>query len=420
MWTRLRTVLTVSIALALPGIAAGGTAHASAGQHGRPPVGPALISPLGHPRLCWQAGGNGSAIGLAACDAAIQGQLWTFTGNGVVMNGNGYCLQNGGAGGSAQAQAGSLFLSFSGQCAGAASQTWTFSGVSNVIRNPAAGLCAGPQGGADIPGAVIVGLPCGRARSGDRWSFGTSRLTLSGPGRAASGRGRGGSAAVPGAAAAGARRDFTATVTVTNAAGAMTAYGAAVWLQQPQGLTVTALAGGGSLSGWACTVRALRCQGSLAGGLSGQITISGTVTGRPAAQAIMVRGAVTHTNLARRGVRPAVVPVHVSTVAAGGSLPGGGARSAPASSVAKFGLIIAIVLVVVGIALALLARRRPRPPAAHAAATPAYPVVPGSQDSPGPAAQDSGGRAAQDSGGRAGQDSAQPAAKDPAGRSARD
>lgn len=306
-----------------------------------------------------------------------QGQLWTFTGDGVVMNGNGYCLQNGGTAGSARARGASLFLSFSGQCSGAASQTWTFSGVSNVITNPAAGLCASPQGGADVPGAAIVGLPCGRAGSAGRWSFGASRLTLSG-------------ASLPGgAAAAGTRRPFTAGVTVANAAGAMTAYGAAVWLRQPKGMTVTRLAASGSLRDWTCTVRTLRCQGSLAAGLSGRITISGAVSGPAAAQAVTVHAIVTRTNQARRGVRPAVIPVRMFTVAAAGSLPGGGARSSPASSVPKFGLVIAVLLVAVGIVLALVTRRRPRARAAHAAGrTPARPVVPDRQDSEGPAPKD--------------------------------
>ena len=51
------------------------------------------INPVGHPRLCWQAGGNGSGVTLERCDPAVAGQQWSLTSNGVVMNGNGYCLE---------------------------------------------------------------------------------------------------------------------------------------------------------------------------------------------------------------------------------------------------------------------------------------------------------------------------------------
>ena len=49
------------------------------------------ISALGHPRLCWQAAGNGSAVTLEHCDRMLQGQQWSLTPDGVLMNGNGYC-----------------------------------------------------------------------------------------------------------------------------------------------------------------------------------------------------------------------------------------------------------------------------------------------------------------------------------------
>ncbi len=60
---------------------------------GGPPVGPVQINAIGHPGLCWQAGGNGSAITLERCDPALADQQWSLTGAGVVMNGNGYCLE---------------------------------------------------------------------------------------------------------------------------------------------------------------------------------------------------------------------------------------------------------------------------------------------------------------------------------------
>jgi hypothetical protein len=60
-----------------------------------PTIGPVQINPVGHPRLCWQAGGNGSGVTLERCDPALQGQQWSLTSDGVVMNGNGYCLEAG-------------------------------------------------------------------------------------------------------------------------------------------------------------------------------------------------------------------------------------------------------------------------------------------------------------------------------------
>jgi hypothetical protein len=418
------TVLTLTV---LTLTAAGGTALASPGQPGGPPVGPALVSPLGHPGLCWQGEGNGSSISLESCDATVQGQLWTFNGNGVVMNGNGYCLQNAGP----VRQGTPLFLSFSGQCSGAASQTWTFSGVTNLIRNPAAGVCAYPQAGADVPGAAIIGRPCGSARSGYRWSFGVSRLTLSGPRRAAHGHGQVGTAAASGAgkqaaaaaggtATGGARRAFTAEVTVANAAGAMTAYGATISLRRPDGLTVTRLAGSGSLSGWTCTVRSLSCQGSLAGGLSGGITIGGAVSGRTAAHAITVRAAVTHTNEARRGIRPARIPVRVYAAAVSASLPGASPHGSVTGSVTRFGLVIAGLLVALGIIMFVVGRRRPRAPAVHAGGVPEYPAGRATQEFTGPATHDAAGPATKEFAAPATLDPAGPDAKDPAARSAQD
>jgi len=418
--TGVRALLTAFLAAALAVIAAGGTAHASAGQNGGPPVGPAPISPLGHPGLCWQGEGDGSAVSLAPCDATLQGQLWTFNGNRVVMNGNGYCLQNPGTAGRGQ-RGGPLFLSFSGQCAGAASQVWAFSGSTNAIRNLSAGACAYPHGGSDVPGAAIVARPCGRVRSAERWSFGISRLTLSGARRvtgghdggaasaakgargtaAGSAAGAGGAArasgtagvgggAAGGGAAAGPRRVFSAQISVANAAEAMTAYGAVVTLRPPKGLLVTRLAGSGAVSGWTCTVRDLTCQGSLAGGLSGRITASGNVTGQRVARAIIVHAAVTRTNEPRRGIRPVRVPVRVFTVAAAGSIPGGSPVGAPAGSGVRLVLIIAGLLVALGIILAVVSRRGPRAAVAAAAAAPApdYPAGPAPRRYTGPAAPD--------------------------------
>ena len=42
-------------------------------------IGPVQISALGHPRLCWEAAGNGSAVTLEHCDRMLQGQQWSLT-----------------------------------------------------------------------------------------------------------------------------------------------------------------------------------------------------------------------------------------------------------------------------------------------------------------------------------------------------
>ncbi len=59
----------------------------------------AQIHAQARPDLCWQAAGNGSPVTLEHCGSA-EGQQWTLAGhgvpmNGVLMNGNGYCLQAG-------------------------------------------------------------------------------------------------------------------------------------------------------------------------------------------------------------------------------------------------------------------------------------------------------------------------------------
>lgn len=92
-------------------------------------MGPAQINALGHPHLCWEAGGNGSAITLERCDPAVQGQQWSLTGDGVVMNGNGYCLE---------ARTGQpadvpLNIDFAGQCAGGRAQVWLVAAAAGAL-----------------------------------------------------------------------------------------------------------------------------------------------------------------------------------------------------------------------------------------------------------------------------------------------
>jgi hypothetical protein len=351
-------VLALTAAGAGPALAAAaGPAHAAVRQGPVAPAGPAPISPLGHPRLCWEAWGNGTPVTLESCERALQGQQWTFTGH-VLMNGNGYCLQNGGAAAAGMKPA-QLYLSFSGQCGGAPTQLWSLAGLAGQVRNGKAGLCAYARGGL-VPGAVIVGLRCGSGPGWDTWSQGTSAVKLS--------------AATPsstptGHVAASGQRAFSGQLTLSNGLRAMTAYGVSVSVRAPRGLHVTRLTAAGGLAGWTCTARALDCRGNLAGGGRGEITMAGTVassvTGRAAADAITVRAAVTRTNQSRRRLT-ARVPVRVYTAAAGtaGQDTGHGSGS---NHVVTFAVIAAVVLLIAGTALAVVTRRRPGPPVMPAA-----------------------------------------------------
>jgi hypothetical protein len=372
------TVLTVT-ALALTATAGTAAASTAASQATAGPVGPAPISPLGHPGLCWEAWGNGSAVTLEKCDPALQGQSWTFTGrNNVLMNGNGYCAQNGGStpsstNGPPPAGSDTVFLSFAGQCSGSPSQSWTFSGRTNQVTNTPAGVCAYVAGDALVPGAVIVARRCSAAGHTSIWSMGVSNLALSAPKAAAGSGPAAGRAATGRRAATGTRRDFTGAVAISNAvavsrsADAMTAYGAVVSVQAPQGFTVTRLTPVG-LAGWSCTARARTCQGNLPGGDHGQILVEGTVSGVPAASTLTASATVAHTNQSPHAKSTsAVLAVRTFSPPAAASAP-----RAPGSSVMMFGLIAGI-LVVLGVCLALVTRRRRPAPGPRGAVPPGGP-----------------------------------------------
>jgi hypothetical protein len=333
-------------------------------QPSGPPVGPVKISPLGHPRLCWMAWGNGSPITLESCHTTLQGEQWTFTGS-ILMNGNGYCLQNGGSAQPGSPARDSLYLSFSGQCAGsAARQNWTFGGATGAIENPPGHLCAYVQGGALVPGATITGRPCGQAGSPPKWSQGTSALTLARahPDAAAAGPpGPGGTT--------GTGRAFTARVAVSNAPKAMTAYAATVSVRAPAGLTVTRLTGTDALSGWTCQVRELRCRGNLPGDSSGTITIAGTAsTSRPASaarDAISAHAIVAGTNQAPHAKLTATTPFRLYTPTTPAT-PAASAHGTPSGGIVTFSAIAAVLLVALGTVLAFIGRRRrQQPPAPH-------------------------------------------------------
>jgi hypothetical protein len=344
---RLQRTLRAAIVITATVLATAAPIRASASSG---PVGPAPVSALGHRGLCWQAWGDGSTITLEGCVTGQDGELWTFTSNGVLMNGNGYCLQAG--------RAGSLFLSFSGQCAGAPSQRWTFSGATSQIRNAPTGDCAYVQGGALVPGARIVARRCGPAAKGRAWSQGISDLILSAP--------RPGTTASN--VATSAVRAFTARVTVSNAPRATTAYAAAVWFRLPRGLTVGRLTATGGLRGWTCKLATPSCHGNLGAGATGQVTVAGQVAGGYTATELTAHADVRHTNQQGRPVRTATVPVHVYDVTAAAGPPT--THGPLASGVAVSGLAVAGLLVTLGGGLAFATRRRQRAPA-HAGVRPA-------------------------------------------------
>ncbi|HWG12339.1 MAG TPA: ricin-type beta-trefoil lectin domain protein [Streptosporangiaceae bacterium] len=305
----LAAMVFVVPAFGVPALAAEGAAQVGPAQIGPAQIGPAQLSPMGRPDLCWEAAGNGSPVTLEHCDSSRQGQQWALTSNGVLMNGNGYCLE---------AETGhSLLVGFDGQCAGESNQLWAFSGTSGQLSSHGSQGCAVPVGSL-VPGTEIVTGAC----AGTRWSFGYSAVTL------AAGSGSG-TARAGGTAGGG----YTATVTAANAASAQIAYGVTVNLTVPRGLTVTGLRAG---AGWACRVATLTCSGSLAAGGSARIGVTGRLpagaragTGYTLSAAASVRGTSPQPGPGT-GTERASVPVAVDAAAAGGAA-AGKAASGPGS-----------------------------------------------------------------------------------------
>ena len=153
---RLSAVATVGVLAVVTFGIWSGVRPAAAWAGSAPTIGPVQISALGRPGLCWEAGGNGSAVTLEHCDAAVQGQQWSLTGNGVVMNGNGYCLE---AQGQPAGQA--LYIDFAGQCAGAgqglSGQVWRYQ--AGQLASTGTGACAAAAGPL-WPGTEIVRRAC--------------------------------------------------------------------------------------------------------------------------------------------------------------------------------------------------------------------------------------------------------------------
>jgi hypothetical protein len=266
-------------------------------------IGPVQISALGHPSLCWEAGGNGSGVTLEHCDHLLQGQQWSLTPNGVLMNGNGYCLE--------AVPGRPLFIDFADQCAGAPSQLWHYhsghltspvtassttgssttgssatgssatrsSTTGSSTTGPAtpAGVCA-VVAAPLVPGAEIAGGSCPQRpsapRTVSRWSIGYSAVTVT-PGR---GRGPAGGT-------------FSASVTLANAPSAQAAYGVSVAFTLPPGVSASTLhatpgstsphsgppASGAGGSALRCDVGKLTCTGTVPAGATRRITLTGPV-----------------------------------------------------------------------------------------------------------------------------------------------
>ncbi len=356
---RPRAVATVGVLAAVTFGIWSGVRPAAAWAGSAPTIGPVQISALGRPGLCWEAGGNGSAVTLEHCDAAVQGQQWSLTGNGVVMNGNGYCLE---AQGQPAGQA--LYIDFAGQCAGVgpglSGQVWHYRAgrLASTGAGTGAGACA--AAGPLWPGTEIVRRAC--PRGGPRWSMGYSSVTLA-PSA--------GSRAAGGGAAGGM---FSASVTVANAASAQTAYGVTVILSlsphPAAGLRVTGLRVTGGGAGWSCDVWSLTCTGTLSSGTSRRITIAGRLpaASRPGdSYTVRARASVAETSQRPGTTRTSTsltVAVHAAAPAAPSASAAPGASAAPAGrSPLPIAAVIATLLL--GGGTLLIVTRRTRPPARH-------------------------------------------------------
>jgi hypothetical protein len=146
-------------------------------------TGSAQIHAQARPDLCWQAAGNGSPVTLEHCGSA-EGQQWTLAGhgvpmNGVLMNGNGYCLQAGPT----------LAIGFDGQCDGQAGQLWTYRAATGQLASQtrvasqtsgASQISAGPGSCAVVSGPLVPGTPVvsGACAGGTRWSLGAGVIPV--------------------------------------------------------------------------------------------------------------------------------------------------------------------------------------------------------------------------------------------------
>jgi hypothetical protein len=332
----LRAVLAVAV---LAVVQLGGPAFAATrSAAGGTTVGPAQINAIGHSGLCWQATGNGAPVVLAACDAAIQAQQWSLTGNGVVMNGIGYCLEAL----TGQQHGVPLYIDFADQCGGDRGQVWQYNGRTGQLSNAGTSICAGLSGPV-YSGVQIERLTC---RDSPRWSIGYSAVTLN-----------------PGTGSGPVGGSFSASVAVANAASAQMAYGVAVRLTLPPALGLAGLHGTGGAAGWTCDLRTVTCTGSLASGASGHIEVTGHVPAdvRPGASYPVSA----HVSVDGTSQQPGTVRTAASLRVAVHAAPRARAGAGQARSGSIVGLpLIAVVAGILVLGTALLvgaARRKPHP-----------------------------------------------------------
>jgi hypothetical protein len=323
MWRRIHGLRAVSVlAIVMSGLLVGGGVPASAS--GGTTIGPVQVNPVGHPRLCWQATGNGAPILLETCEDGVQAQQWSLTPDGVMMNGIGYCLE---------AHPGApLDIDFAGQCSGSRGQVWRYNGATGHLSS--LGTCAA-LGGPVWPGTEMVGRSC---PGGTRWSIGYSAVTL----RPGTGSGLAGGV-------------FGASVTVANAASAQTAYEVTVAFGPLRGLDYTGVHAAGGASGWRCDRPALTCTGTLPAGVAGRIDLTGRLPADApvgSSYTLTARAAVGGTSQLPGTARTtALIPVSVFAAA-----------PAPAGSSPALVLlagVVAVLLVGGGLLVGLTLRRRP-------------------------------------------------------------
>jgi len=264
--------LMAAAGLVIGVVLAGGVPASAAGSKN---IGPVQINPVGHPGLCWQASGPGEPILLERCDPTAEAQEWTLTGNGVMTNGIGYCLEAG----VGEPDGTPLYIDFADQCYGQIGQVWRYAGRTGQLSS--LGGCAALSGPPST-GMEIVRSACpGTASRGVRWSIGYSAVTLTAGGTTS--------------ARAGAA--FSAPFTVANAALAQTAYGVTVSFGLPPRLRVSGLVGTGAAAGFACDVQAMTCTGTLRPGASGRIVVSGRASaGAGGARVVSAQVAVARTS----------------------------------------------------------------------------------------------------------------------------
>jgi hypothetical protein len=327
------TAAATVLAGILLAIAVGGTSPARAATAAT--IGPAQISAIGHPGLCWQAWGDGSPVTLEKCDAASQGQQWSLTLDGVMMNGNGYCLE------ATAARGAPLFIDFAGQCGGGRGQVWRYR--SGLLASIQAGVCAG-LGGPLEPGADIVRRSCppttttAERAAIPHWSLGYSAVSVQ-----------------PGTGSGAAGGTFTGSVTVANAASAQTAYGVKVRFTLPPGSTAAGLRPAGGTAGWTCVLRTASCTGTLAAGTSGRIGLTGRLPAdaRPGSSlAVPARAFVTGTSQRSSRARTTASV----TVAVGQAAPAPSPAGQPALPLVATGA--GVLLVGGGLLLAATRRRK--------------------------------------------------------------